>query len=591
VTSFIHLLRTIFPKHLSDRDLTLLIGDELPLLKRHDAEVHLRGCTRCSHRYEALNAASDAVAAYCEEFAEADGSSIRNRRNLLLVRLNRLFRDAALASRPIKRKPQFPGISLPTMNPTLATARVLVIASVACISLWMQQSKPDITSNALLVRAQAWDAPSSHANAGVIYQKVAIRTSHQRVYRAIYRDAHGEKKPRLQPLSYEDEQLKSRLSAAGVSWDAPLSAANYQDWHDRQRVRQDKIVRTGKNLLVLTTTVPDGAISQQSFTVRDSDFHPVERSVLFRNHQTIEIAEVEYDILPWSQVDANLFEPPTSPSTDRVVSLQPALVPKMPALLTEEQLDESESSARLVLNQFHADTGEQIKLEREPQGIEIKGLVETDERKSQLQKELRYIPHATVAILSLEELNRNPASQPASSNVEVASAAAQPTPLESSFLKQGRGSASLSDLSQQLVDSALTIDRESHAITDLKVRFGSAEKMTDLASATLSELMFSHRERLFSALETEQRLLDQARGTSTSSPKLFGTSGKQAIPLVTAAGKNLALCKELTLGGGTPSRSADAILSDLQSATNDVRSSAHQTRLGTVSSAAASGKK
>ncbi len=100
-----------------------------------------------------------------------------------------------------------------------------------------------------------------------------------------------------------------RLQDAGLNWDAPLFASGYQDWHDRQRVREDRISRAGRHLIRLTTTIPSGTVAEQSLTVRDTDFHPVQRTVALRNSETIEIAEVDYAVLPWTSVSPDTFEP------------------------------------------------------------------------------------------------------------------------------------------------------------------------------------------------------------------------------------------------------------------------------------------
>jgi hypothetical protein len=216
-------------------------------------------------------------------------------------------------------------------------------------------------------------------------------------------------------------------------------------------------------------------------------------------------------------------------------------------------------------------------------------LVETDERKLELRRQLHTVSNATFSILSIEELKKHPEPEAGVASVEITSAAALPSPLETYFIAHKRSTASLSNLSQQMLDSAFTIDRESRAITDLIVRLGAEEKMTDIASATLSDLVFSHRERLFSALEAEQRLLDQVQ--ASTGPKLIAAPARQKEPLVSVAGKNLALCKELTLGGKMPSRSVDAILADLRASVSEVRASAHQTKLNSLNTTALSGKK
>lgn len=574
----------LFQRHISGKNLMLLLSDELSLPARHRVEKHIAECRRCHLRYEELQRASQAVTDYSESCAAQPAPRRSIQRDLLFVRLNRLLREAASPPDLLPQKNPIHKAMLPDMNPTFATAMVLAFASVVCIFVWLQQGKPSITSNTLLVRAETWDSASPSSAEGVIRQRIGIKTPKQRVYRTIYRDTRGQRHTRPQTLSYDDEQLKNTLASAGVTWDAPLSATAYQDWHDRQRVRQDTIQQSGKNL-ILTTTVPDGFIAEQSFTVRNSDFHPIQRTVVFRDRGTIEIAELEYQVMPWNEVSTSFFEVPGIAHPDQPVLMQPSLVPHLPSVVSGAELDEAELSIRLVLNQLKADTGEQIQIERGPQRVSVKGLLETDERKNQLQRELDTIPNVSVSLLSMEELSKHAEPAAAVSDGPAPYTKAQPSPLETFYLGRGNNISTVSDISEKLMNHALTIDQESRAITSLMTRFGSDVKMTDLASATLSELIFSHREQLLQALRQEQDLLEKIQPDAMSP---VAPAGK-AVSLVAASSRNLSLCKELTLGGSSPSRSTDSILSDLRDALEEVRSTARATRLTSQPGVAAGG--
>ena len=577
--------------HLSHGDLTLLIDGELPPLKRREAEKHLQVCRRCSALREQLENTTRLVSAYLNQRAAAGGQRSTERRKHLALQIERIVRNSAPNPMKSWRAIRSPRIAFPNMNPTLATAMVLALASVVCVFVWLHQARPSITSNALLVRAEAWDsAAAMGAPEGVIRQTIRIRTRKQMLQRAIYRDALGRRRPRLRKLAFEEEQLKNKLVAANVAWDAPLSATAYQDWHDRQRVRQDRITRSGRHLLVLTTTTPYGDVAAQSLTVRDTDFHPVERTVAFRDNETVEIAELDYRVLSWAAVSADEFEPIGALRSDISNDFRPAVVTRTPIVLTGVQLDEAEIGARFVLNQLHADTGEQIQIDRNGHGVEVKGLVETEQRKEELLGQLRMVPNLKTSILSIEELKQSPNSETAATSVKVASVSAQPSPLETYFVARGRDANALRSLSQQLLGSALTVSQESRALSDLQERFASGEGMTYLAKATLFELLFSHREKLLLALQKEQDLLGQAvriPGGDQSSE----VSQPGSISLVSAAERNLTNCEELTLGSGSQPRSAEAIIPELAAAINELRVSLYQAQAGSQSIAVQNGKK
>jgi hypothetical protein len=241
-------------------------------------------------------------------------------------------------------------------------------------------------------------------------------------------------------------------------------------------------------------------------------------------------------------------------------------------------LDEAELSARLILNQLQADTDEQLRVERAPQEIEVKGLVETEKRKRQLESELRLVPHLKISILSFEDLRNQPESSAGITSLKMGSVSSQPSPLERHFSAHGRDAASMSELSHKLLDSALSVSRESKAITELSSRFfGSEDKLTDLAAATLTDLIHSHRERLVAALAEEQRVLAEIQGSTGNEGSSAGSPGERELTAL--AERNLALTKELTYGSDASSRDAEKILSELTESASVLRASARQAQV------------
>jgi hypothetical protein len=212
----------------------------------------------------------------------------------------------------------------------------MLIAGVSVFSFQSWERAPHISANALLVRAEKWDAPSPAANPGVVRQTIQIKTAKETLKRSIYWDVQGRHRPKPVASSAAEQQLRSTFVKAGVDWNQPISAFAYQVWHDHQHARTDRIARSGVNLLTLTTTVPDGEVSEESLTVRDTDFHPVALRIGFRDSETVEIAELDFKILPWSSVDASVFEPIGGIETTGMPSPSRVLVfPAIPERLTD----------------------------------------------------------------------------------------------------------------------------------------------------------------------------------------------------------------------------------------------------------------
>jgi hypothetical protein len=586
------LLRRFIPslnEHLSDDRLASLFCGELVFVERWIARQHLATCWQCRLRQEELEGIrSDRMFDHCRDVLTVNQVPKEPE-----AEFARKLRLQIQTGTPRKSKvPRRPNISFPElspMNPALVVCMVFGFATILSFYFWWQQRAPRISSNALLVRAEKWDMPAPQ---GVVYQAVRItmtkESKKETISRSIYRDIQGKRQPKRVKLNDTEEQVRSALTETGLDWNEPLSASGYQSWHDRQHVREDHIARAGVHLLRLTTTVPEGPVSEQSLTVRDTDFHPVQRTLALRDSSTVEIAEVDFKILPWNAVDANAFEPLSDTPSIATFPARVLPFPRLPEIATQEQLDEAELGARLMLNQLHADTGEPLSIHRTAQDVVVDGLVDTEERKRALQVALNTVPRVTVSIQSVEDIKNRPDAGGFPTSVSVASMPDQPSPLATYLAGRGRSISDVNDLAQRIFTNAWTITQESKEIVDLQTRFGSDEPKTILASATLSELIYSHRERLEAALKHERELLVE---TQTASSVSSNPSASRTSSLLDLASKNLALSKELTQTSAPATRSAEQILAEMSITMNDLTTTAQDINGKSQSNSALSGKK
>lgn len=89
---------------------------------------------------------------------------------------------------------------------------------------------------------------------------------------------------------------------------------------------------------------------------------------------------------------------------------RPDITPPPPAsLVSDAELDASETSARLVLHRLNADLGEQIHVRRREQEIEVAGILDSAERKNAIENALRDVPHLRTSLLSPEDLSASTA--------------------------------------------------------------------------------------------------------------------------------------------------------------------------------------
>ncbi len=558
-------------EHLSDERMADLFCEELSFAARWIARRHLAMCQDCGKRYE------DLVGPRAEQALQLYRESLDNEEMRLQAQPRAVFAQwLQLQMRPevqlglklrAKRRfsrPRFLA-ALPALS--IGTAFGLVIG-VSAVSYWSWKHMPNITANTLLIRAERWDTPSVAAHPGVARQTVQIKTSRQTIKRAVYWDLQGIRRPRGAALPAAEEQLRAALDKAGVNWDQPISASAYQTWHDHQHVRADRIIRSGAHLLTLTTTVPDGAVSQESLTVRDTDFHPVEQKVDFRNSETVEIAELDFAILPWNAVDANAFEPIAN-APGPIGNPVAHVLPHLPVSDTPspEQLDETELAARLILNQLHADTGEQIEIHRSQRAVEVDGLVETEERKRELIAGLMTVPRLKVSIQSATHLLENAPLANEVVTVQAASLPDQPSALDRYMRTHGSSTSEINALAERIFSSALAISQESNAIADLETRFLFKEHTPVIAKATLEDLLYSHRERLQEALRKERLLLVETGHMPASHEEAAQLAGSS---LASETERNLALSKELTQTNIPVTRGAEAIVDEMFSTADQI---------------------
>jgi hypothetical protein len=95
-----------------------------------------------------------------------------------------------------------------------------------------------------------------------------------------------------------------------------------------------------------------------------------------------------------------------------------------------------------------------------------------------------------------------------------------------------------------------------------------------MASATLTDLLFTHKHKLLTALGDEGQLLTAAQ---IDAPQARGAApiDNSDAALVALANRTLALARELATGKNGNGRSAEAIASDLTTAINELNVHAH----------------
>jgi hypothetical protein len=555
--------------HLSDETITKLIDGELPSMREYRAKAHLGKCWQCKARRETLEKAAFQVVEYRKHQLERRLPLNPARREAFLFRLDEVLEETATASWWSRAFSQLRSVSTPLMNPVFASTFVVVAAAVLLVLIWQRNPAP-VSASAFLEKAvQAETKQSNPTPSGVIYQKLDVKTKSKTFERALYRDVSRRRRPRPEQVRVDEEAVRKELEVAGVDWQQPLSAEAYRKWHDGQPVADDEVRRSGDELLTLTTSIPSGPIAAESLTVRARDFHAVGRTISMRDDENIEIAEVHYDVLGWDAVNDALFEPLSGGA------VTPSVTAVLAHLPTPEQLDLAELQARLVLNRLHADSTEQLEFLRSRTSVEVKGVVESNERKQELVAQLRTVPHVLPAIFNVDDLRMQSEADNTVSSVRAYSAVAQVSPLEQFFVAQGRGTDTLNSTSQRLLDAAISVKQESSAIAELYQRFGSDAQLNEVGRSTLQQLLDAHASHLRQAVEVEDSILVETVMARPALLEAWSSLDGTRASLGASAESNMALCKELISGREGSQREATFIVSDLFRSTQELRNSLH----------------
>ncbi|WP_158790371.1 RNA polymerase sigma factor [Granulicella sp. L60] len=448
----------------------------------------------------------------------------------------------------------------------LGIALLLIIATSVTVFIRQQRSS-GMTAADLLTRAESANQSSKiGTQKGVILQKVRIRTSKQTMDRSIYRDLQGKRHARKIPLQGQAVKLEAELTAAGVNWDDPLAATTYSDWRKQQGSSQDEVKRTGEDRLTLTTTVSAGPVSAETLTLRASDFHPIERTVKFRDTGLVEISELSYSILPWEEVGQDIFEPLLVKSPDLDPRLHfsdfPALHLRVPP--TAGQLDEADLEVRLALTRLNAYTSERIEIVRRSDGVEVKGIVPTNARKHEIETKLKLVANVIPSLMTFQEMQdkqRDPRTAGPTTVITQSMETAEPSALQRFLSATGENDTTVSALAQELMGRSLEISRHSKALSDMTRQYGSGEGLTKDAKGALRMLLSDQTMKLLVALDREQSLLAQTY-PHTRSPDPTVAPG--SIDIAAEGEQNFQLCMNLTSGQDESQQSVPSLVTQIE---------------------------
>jgi hypothetical protein len=543
--------------HLSENVLTRLIDGELSLTGRWLAGRHLARCARCRARYERLARVELKIAERRKRAIEGLGPLSSTRRDLFIQQLDLLLESVPAKSQWRRSLESFGVRPLGNWTPSFKSTATLVCAGliVFAVSRWQL---PSVSAADLLNRAVVSDQrPVGISGSGLICRRFRITAARKTINRAVYRDISGLRQPKYAKVASEEADLAARLALAGVNWDDPLSAISFKNWHDRQAGSTDEVRSSGRGFLTISTHLTSTNIARESLTVREDTFHPTDRVIEYRDFGIVDISEVSIESLRPEAADSIFL--------DREISagLLARPVPAAALLPSAAQLNEAELQARLMLNQVGADTGEQIEIERDFKGVRVQGLVESKERKRELDDSLRDVPLLSIEIRSFDELKSVTSLAAPVVPTQQRSTVAHVSPLDEFFVKNNRGRDDLSRISAGLFNASVAINRSCRSLRQLLLRFSTDDNLSSAAIHARDELLSRMVERLVKDLREQEQLLEEAEMTSGLDAIVAEHPDAAGPDLVLLAERNAALTRELVSGATDSDRSATLIAAEL----------------------------
>ena len=514
--------------HLTDKQLLLYADGELAAKESTRCRAHLEACWTCRARLDDLQDTIKEIVNFRNHVLlpmvppptrHWDGLDPRMqeldagvKKHSVAERLSDLFRSV-------------------TLSPRYAIFAILVLGTLGAL-IWLP-SQPTISANELLARVQAAQSAELGKDAApILHQRLRVRrkvagSSEQTT--TDYDAWEDKSRGRFHQSGSSAEvlaELRAICDSNRLDWRAPLSAAGYVRWRDSLTTKQDFVaphnvstprdMNYGPEPLALTTVAGprdgDGSPTEKSqgnrivkaeLVVRTADWHPVEER-LWVNDREYEIAELDYRVLPFAEVDASIFAEPAAPvkpvegPRPVVREMGESLVPPPP------DPNETEMAVRYELHRLDADLGEPIEISRDIQGkvvVEASGVA--PDLQAKLKQQLAFIPNTGLDLAETGKSRCEGCPAPPPETPDAASKAPAPTTLSvvpevnpnDKRLEEifGDPHAQESFTREVLAASSDALSR-GFALRDLAVRYPPEEeaKLAPQSKAQLKEMVDDH---------------------------------------------------------------------------------------------------
>src|SRR5260370_34003345 len=146
--------------HLSDETLSRFVSGELESRELNGVQKHLGKCWKCRSRYEELERAAMKFVELHKQLATPNPPQGPEWREIFIARLDQVVVEGADAPWWSRILLHLRATWVTNMNPFLASAAVILVASVVLFLIW-QRSMALVSASELLQRAESADSNSA----------------------------------------------------------------------------------------------------------------------------------------------------------------------------------------------------------------------------------------------------------------------------------------------------------------------------------------------------------------------------------------------------------------------------------------------
>ncbi len=399
-------------QHLSDECLVSLLDGELSPRKRHAAQKHLDRCWECRTRMAEFEGQIQHFTRLLREQSDPPPAWVYRARQQFHERAH--YIRAMAESEARSDRPSW--FATHRLNPGLLAAAAACL--LAALAFHWLHSPARVSAHELLQRAVASDLNTTRAASGkVVRQRVQVRRKSLRTGQetTAFRDCwFGLSQPVTEPAANGSlvDELRGVYRANGLDWNAPLAVAGVARWRSNLHAPSESVTLDGNFVLTVEDrTAGRGAEDQLRLIrlfLRPADMHPVQ--------QELETNQARYGV---SEVSLAVVDPPVTIRAGSAVPVHPAQpsLPETNGAPTREPVPSlaDRLQADYAIHEAGACHGSMLEVVELPgEGLAVRGVVDTEERKQALTLALNELPAVkSVTIETIDEASRKAAQMPA----------------------------------------------------------------------------------------------------------------------------------------------------------------------------------